>query len=51
MTVILELEVIKCRKLIKEVKNTREKKSVTVSARNCKKVFVLGTKEILIMVV
>lgn len=50
MTVILELEVIKCRKLIKEVKNTREKKCVTVSARNCKKVFVLGTKEILIMV-
>lgn len=50
MTVILELEVIKCRKWIKEVKNTRGKKSVTVSARNSKKVFVLGTKEILIMV-
>lgn len=50
MTDILELEVIKCRKWIKEVKNTRRKKSVTVSARNSKKVFVLGTKEILIMV-
>jgi len=39
MTVILELEVIKCRKLIKEVKKHKGKKSATVTAKNRKKIY------------